>query len=122
MVEWVRTGGRGLLVAIFTTKASCDFKSVVGTAKGIISSIAYKRRDVGKAVRLIADGAIKTASLISDTIVIEDGIGKGFALMMAPSKDVFRILVSPRARAVPAMPGPYRGEHRRMCVAFATVS
>ena len=95
MGEWVRTGGRVLLAAIFTTKAFFDFKSVVGTAKGIISSIAYKRRDVGEVVRLIADGVIKTASLISDTIAIEDLTGKGFALMMAPSKDVLRILVSP---------------------------
>ena len=94
-VDWVRTGGRVVLVAIFTAKPSFDFNSVVGTAKEIIGSIAYERRDIEEVVRLIARGAIKTAPLISDTIPLEDVIDKGFARMMAPTKDVFRILVSP---------------------------
>ena len=67
----------------------------VRSAKEIIGSIAYERRDVEQVVRLIATGAMKTAPLISDKIALEDVIDNGFARMMAPTKDVFRILVSP---------------------------
>ena len=94
-VQWVRPGGRVLLVAIFTATPAFDFNSVVGAAKEIIGSIAYERRDVEEVVRLIATGAMKTAPLISAKIALEDVIDKGFARMMAPTKDVFRILVSP---------------------------
>ena len=94
-VDWVRTGGRVVLVAIYTTKAEFDFNSVVSTATEIIGSIAYAQQDVEEAVRMISAGTLKTAPLVSEKIGLEDVIGKGFARMMAPSKDVFRILVSP---------------------------
>ena len=96
-VEWVRTGGRALLVAIYTTRTAFDFNSLVGNAKEMIGSIAYEQRDIEDVVRLIDEGAIKTTPLISDKIALAQVIDKGFARMMAPTKDVFRILVSPSA-------------------------
>ena len=40
-------------------------------------------------------GLIQTKPLISEVIALEQVIDRGFARMMAPTKDVFRILVSP---------------------------
>ena len=94
-VRWVRSGGRALLVAIYSSRPAFDFNDIVGTAKEIIGSIAYQRRDVEDVVGLIAAGDIQTAPLVSDKISLEDVIDKGFARMLAPEKDVFRILVSP---------------------------
>ena len=94
-VQWVRRGGRVVLVAIYTAKSTFDFNSVVGTEVEVLGSIAYQQRDVEEMVGMISSGAVKTAPLISDKIGLEDVINVGFARMMAPSKDVFRILVAP---------------------------
>ena len=94
-VDWVRRGGRVVLVAIYTAETTIDFNSVVSAEKRVIGSLGYQRRDVEEAVRLIADGGIDTAPLVSDMIRLDEVIDRGFERMMAPSKDVFRILVSP---------------------------
>ena len=94
-VQWVRRGGRVLLVAIYTARAEIDFNSVVGTETEIIGSLPYQQRDIEEAVRLISGGALKTSPLISDVIGLDEVVGKGFDRMMAPTKDVFRILVAP---------------------------
>ena len=57
--------------------------------------LAYERRDVEEMVALISQGAVKTGQLISDTIRLDEIFEKGYDRMMAPTKDVFRILVSP---------------------------
>jgi (R,R)-butanediol dehydrogenase/meso-butanediol dehydrogenase/diacetyl reductase len=93
--QWVRAGGRVLLVAIFTAKTEIDFNSVVGREVEVIGSIAYQRHDVEQVVSMISSGAIRTAPLISDRISLEDVISKGYERMMAPTKDVFKILVAP---------------------------
>ena len=67
-VRWVRRGGRALLVAIYASTPQFDFNDVVGTAKEVIGSIAYQRKDVERAVELMAAGAIRTDFLISDKI------------------------------------------------------
>lgn len=94
-VRWVRRGGRVLLVAIYTARTDFDFNSLVSTEVEVLGSLAYQQRDVEEVVRLIASGAIRTTPLISDKIRLDEVIDKGFARMMAPTKDVFRILVSP---------------------------
>ena len=94
-LQWVRNGGRVLLVAIYTSKPEFDFNSIVSTETELIGSLGYDRRDVEEVVRLIASGALKTEPLISDVITLEEVVSVGFARMMAPEKDVFRILVTP---------------------------
>lgn len=93
--KWVRAGGRVLLVGIFTAKTEIDFNSVVGREVEMIGSLAYQKRDVEQVVSMISAGAIKTAPLISDRIGLKDVLTKGYERMMAPSKDVFKILVAP---------------------------
>ena len=84
-----------LLVAIYTAKTEIDFNSVVGTETEIIGSLAYQQRDVEEVVDLVSRGELRTSPLVSGKIGLEDVVDKGFARMSAPTKDVFRILVSP---------------------------
>ena len=94
-VSWTRRGGRVLLVAIYTAQPTFDFNSLVGTEVEMAGSLAYQQKDIEEVVRLISDGDLKTSPLISDTLALSDVVDKGFARMMAPTKDVFRILVDP---------------------------
>ena len=94
-VQWVRAGGRVVLVAIYTAKPQFDFNSVVATETELIGSLAYQQQDVEKVVGLIASGTIKTTQLVSQTIGLDEVVDVGFARMMEPAKDVFRILVAP---------------------------
>lgn len=94
-VELARVGGRVVLVAIYTATTQIDFNTVVGTEKELIGSVAYDQRDVEAVVQLMASGSVKTTPLISDIIGLDEAIGVGYARMLAPDKDVFRILVAP---------------------------
>lgn len=94
-VRYVRRGGRVVLVAIYTSTPEFDFNSVVAQEKTVIGSLAYTRSDVQASVGLIAEGELQTTPLISDRIGLDQVIDKGFARMMSPNKDVFRILVEP---------------------------
>lgn len=94
-VEWVRTGGKAVLVAIYTAKPQFDFNSLVMTETELIGSVGYLREDVEAVVGLIASGAIKTTPLISDIIGLDDVVDVGYPRMLAPTKDIFRILVAP---------------------------
>jgi threonine dehydrogenase-like Zn-dependent dehydrogenase len=97
-VDLVRRGGHVVLVAIYTSKPEFDFNTLVSTEVRVSGSLAYQQRDVEEAVRLIAEGKIKTRQLISDVISLDQVIDTGFQKMLAPTKDVFRILVSPNPR------------------------
>ena len=81
-VDWVRPGGRVLLVAIYTAETSIDFNAVVAGEKQIIGSLAYQRRDVEEVVGLIASGAVDTAPLISDRVSLDEVIDRGFKRML----------------------------------------
>ena len=94
-VEWVRNGGRVVLVAIHTTKPEFDFVRVVAKEVEIVGTVAYLQNDVEDVVRHISSGSIVTEPLISDVIGLDEVIDVGYAKMMAGAKDFFRILVSP---------------------------
>jgi (R,R)-butanediol dehydrogenase/meso-butanediol dehydrogenase/diacetyl reductase len=94
-IKWVRRAGRAVLVAIYTTVPQFDFNNIVTREVEVVGVLAYERRDVEEIVGLISRGAVKTGPLISDTIRLDEVLSKGYDRMMAPTKDVFRILVSP---------------------------
>ena len=96
-VQWVGRGGRVVLVAIYTERPEFDFNSIVSAEVELTGSLGYQRRDVEEVVGLISAGAVKTSPLVSDTIGLEQVIENGFQRMMAPTKDIFRILVAPSA-------------------------
>ncbi len=94
-VEWVRNGGRVVLVAIHTSKPEFDFVNVVAKEVEIIGSLGYLQHDVEDVVRHISSGTMVTEPLISDVIGLDQVIDVGYAKMMSDAKDFFRILVSP---------------------------
>ena len=94
-VELVRRGGRVVLVAIYTAVPEFDFNTILGKEVELAGSIGYEQQDVEAAVRMIAAGDVKTASLISGIIGLDEVVEVGYARMLAPTKDVFRLLVSP---------------------------
>ena len=94
-VKWARRGGRVVLVALYIQKPEFNFNGVVSTEVEILGSLAYQQRDMEEVVRMLANDSLKTMPLISERIRLDEVIDKGFARMLAPSKDVFRILVSP---------------------------
>ena len=94
-VQWARRGGRVVLVAIYTAKPEFDFNDIVRTEVEVIGSLAYQQQDIEDVLGLISSGAVQTSPLISDTVPLEDVVGKAFTRMMAPTKDVYRILVTP---------------------------
>ena len=98
-VEWVRPGGKVVLVAIYVSSPQFDFNSLVGREKEVLGSIAFRRQDVKSIIGLIASGDVQTEPLISTVISLEEVLEVGFLQMMARTKDVFRILVSPRGIA-----------------------
>ena len=94
-IESVRSGGRVVLVAIYTSKPQFDFNNIVGRELDVVGSIGYERQDVEEVVNMISTGDLKPEELISDVIGLDEILEKGFPRMLAKSKDVFRILVSP---------------------------
>ena len=84
-----------MLVALYIQKPEFNFNGVVSTEVEILGSLAYQQRDMEEVVRMLANDSLKTMPLISERIRLDEVIDKGFARMLAPSKDVFRILVSP---------------------------
>ena len=94
-VRWVRKGGRVVLVAIYTDTPQFDFNSIVIDEKEMIGTVGYARLDVEESVRLLSEGSVKSAPLISDVIGLDDVIDVGYKRMLEPTKDIFRILVSP---------------------------
>ena len=94
-IRGVRRGGRVVLVAIYTATPPFDFNDIVASEVDVVGSLACERRDVEEIVALIAKGAVRTSPLISGTIRLDEVLEKGFERMMAPNKDIFRLLVSP---------------------------
>lgn len=97
-LDLVRRGGRVVLVAIYTSEPQFDFNTIVSAEIELVGSLGYERSDIESTVELIASGEVKTDPLISDVIGLDQVIDVGFKRMLAPTKDFFRILVSPSAR------------------------
>ena len=94
-VEMVRSGGKVVIVAIFTSKPEFDFNSIVTKEVHVMGSLAYARADMESAVELIAAGKVNTDPLVSGVIGLDQVIEVGFARMLQPTKDLFRIIVDP---------------------------
>jgi (R,R)-butanediol dehydrogenase/meso-butanediol dehydrogenase/diacetyl reductase len=94
-IDLVRRGGRVVLVAIYTSVPEFDFNSLLNKEIELAGSIGYQQQDVEAAVKMIGAGQIKTAPLISGIIGLDEVVDVGYARMMSPTKDVFRLLVSP---------------------------
>ena len=94
-VRMVRRGGLVVVVAIYTSTPRFDFNSLVSTEVSMTGSLAYTQEDVKDAVRLISSGEISTRQLVTEVVGLDDVLDTAFPRMLAPTKDVFRILVKP---------------------------
>ena len=94
-IEWCRRGGTVVLVGIYSATPRVNFNDIVGVEKTVIGSVASSPGDMKLTVDLIARGKIKTEPLVSSVIPLSRALEDGFEKMIAPSKDVFRIVVQP---------------------------
>lgn len=92
-IRWVRRRGRVVLVGIYSATPQFDFNEVVGFEREVIGSVAADPEDFQTAVNLIASGKVAVRPLISAKVPLERVIPDGFERMIAPEKDVYRILV-----------------------------
>ena len=94
-IDLTRSGGRVVIAAIYTATPEFDFNTILKREIEVVGSIGYERQDVEAAVRLIGSGAVKTAPLVSGILGLDEVVDVGYSRMMAPTKDIFRLLVSP---------------------------
>jgi (R,R)-butanediol dehydrogenase/meso-butanediol dehydrogenase/diacetyl reductase len=94
-IEWCRRGGTVVLVGIYSATPRVNFNDIVGVEKTVIGSVASSPGDMKLTVDLIARGKIKTEPLVSSVIPLSRALEDGFERMIAPGKDVFRIVVQP---------------------------
>ena len=94
-VRMVRRGGLVVVVAIYVSTPRFDFNSLVSTEVSMTGSLAYTQADVEDAVRLISSGEIRTRQLVTEIVGLDEVLETAFPRMLAPTKDVFRILVKP---------------------------
>ena len=94
-INWCRRGGTVVLVGIYSATPRVNFNDIVGVEKTVIGSVASSPGDMKLTVDLIARGKIKTEPLVSSVIPLSRALEDGFEKMIAPDKDVFRIVVQP---------------------------
>ncbi len=94
-VKMARRGGRVVLVAIYTTTPRFDFNNLVSTEIEVAGSLAFSQADVEDAIRLMSSGEISTRQLVTEIVALDEVLNVAFPRMLAPTKDVFRILVKP---------------------------
>ena len=94
-IDWCRRGGTVVLVGIYSATPRVNFNDIVGVEKTVIGSVASSPGDMKLTVDLIARGKINTAPLVSSVIPLSRALEDGFERMIAPGKDVFRIVVQP---------------------------
>ena len=94
-VRLTRRGGTVVLVAIYTSTPPFDFNTLVIKEIDVRGSVGYVRNDITEAVSLMADGKIDAGPLVSDVIGLDEVVDVGYARMLQPTKDFFRILVDP---------------------------
>ena len=94
-INWTRRAGTTVLVGIYAAEPAMDFNEIVGVERNVIGSVAASPGDMEEAVRLIASGGLRVSDLISAKVPLNRAIEDGFERMLAPEKDVFRILISP---------------------------
>ncbi len=91
--EWVRPGGRAVIVGFGHEPQEIVFSRTVGGEKTVVGSSAANVGEYKKAVDLIASGKVNVRPLISEIVPLDRGIPDGFERMLRPKKDLFRILV-----------------------------
>lgn len=98
-IEAVRPAGTVVLVGIYADAAELNFRSIVLGEKTVIGTVAQAPGDMAAAVRMVAAGKVRLQPLVSAVVPLAEAIPAGFERMLAPEKDVFRIVVTPEMQA-----------------------
>jgi (R,R)-butanediol dehydrogenase/meso-butanediol dehydrogenase/diacetyl reductase len=92
-VDAIRNCGRAVIVGIFAEASSFNFLSLSATDKTVIGTLAYTIDDFNGVAALIANGAIKTAPLITGKIELDDIVKGGFDELVNNKANNIKIIV-----------------------------
>lgn len=96
-VRLARRGGRAVLLGVFDDVVPIDMMDFLFGEKEIIASLSHVYDvDFVQAVRLIDDGRIDVAPLISDRIALADVVTAGFGPLAANSEPHLKVMVFPQ--------------------------
>ena len=92
-----RKGGRIVLVGITGGRVPVDTLDILVGEKTVIGSIQHHYdEDLPAAVRLLADGRVRTLPLVTARVPLDDVVTRGFEALTDPAGNHLKILVRPR--------------------------
>ncbi|MBP1934570.1 zinc-dependent alcohol dehydrogenase [Ammoniphilus resinae] len=88
----LRRGGKIITVAMFHEEQALDIMQLQGQEKEIVGSYTYTRKDMLKAIQLLAAGKVKTESLISHVLPYSQA-DLGFRLVERKEDRSLKVLI-----------------------------
>ena len=95
-VQLARRGGRAVLLGVFNHNIELPMLDILLGEKEIFASLSHTHDgDFVEAVRLLNEGAVDVASLVSDRIPLVDIVDRGFDELIANPDRHLKVLVFP---------------------------
>ncbi|MBW3560974.1 MAG: alcohol dehydrogenase catalytic domain-containing protein [Actinobacteria bacterium] len=95
-VRLARPGGRAVLLGVFDAPVPVDMMDLLLGEKQILASLSHVYdTDFATAVSLIERGQVETAPLITDRILLDDVVEKGFKVLVTEADAHLKIIVTP---------------------------
>jgi (R,R)-butanediol dehydrogenase/meso-butanediol dehydrogenase/diacetyl reductase len=105
-IDLARRGGRSVLLGVYDGEIEIPMLSFLLAEKEIFASLSHTHDgDFPEAVRLLGEGAVDVAPLVSDRIALADVVAGGFDELVAHPERHLKILVFPNGvpEAEPAL-------------------
>jgi len=100
-IRLARRGGRAVLLGVFAGDVAFDMVDFLFGEKEIVASLSHVvDDDFTRAVRLIDDGAVQIAPLVTDRIGLTDVVAAGFEALIAHPSAHLKIVVTPQRPTV----------------------
>jgi (R,R)-butanediol dehydrogenase / meso-butanediol dehydrogenase / diacetyl reductase len=94
-IRLARRGGRAVLLGVFAGDVAFDMVDFLFGEKEIVASLSHVvDDDFTRAVRLIDDGAVQIAPLVTDRIGLPDVVAAGFEALIAHPSAHLKIVVT----------------------------
>lgn len=94
-IDLARTGGRAVIMGVFTGISRLNFNELVFAEKEVIGSIECCVEEFETVLHFLADGRLSGKELITGRIVLDDLIEKGFNELVRNKENHCKILVRP---------------------------